>query len=77
MYGLPPPTTERRKLMSDQILKDVEIWKSRVKEAKGWPSAYYAAKQLANCVAAANSQGHNIVNPYPIKRGNYGEINEE
>ena len=61
--------------MDKQILKDIEIWEGKVVNAKGWPSAYYAAKQLATCVRKANAQGHNVKNKYPIKKGECNEFN--
>ncbi len=56
--------------MTDMNLKEELLkWEQHIETATGWPSAYFAAKQIAEIVAEGNKRGLGLVNNYPIKRG--------
>ena len=56
-------------------MDDVELrqalnsWERHVENAAGWPSAYFAAKQVAAIVEIGNQRGLGMVNNHPIKVG--------
>ena len=56
--------------MTDTELQgDIREWEQRVAGAAGFPSAYYAARQLEKGIAEANRRGISVSNKFPIKRG--------
>ena len=47
-----------------------ETWAANVDQAAGWPSAYFAAKQLEAICKLGERRGlDGFNNPFPIKRG--------
>lgn len=44
-------------------------WAARVDDACGFPSAYFAAEQVAMICATANRRGLGFINPRPIRVG--------
>lgn len=56
--------------MTDAELREqLPLWEAKVREAPGWASAHFAAKQVAAIVAHGNRRGLGMVNNYPIKVG--------
>lgn len=51
----------------DDLLIEYWHWTMRVKNATGWPSAFYAAKRLEGICRYAKSQGFNLVNRHLIR----------
>lgn len=56
-------------MTNDQLFHELSDWSKRVREAPGWPSAYFAAKCLKHIVHALNKRGVTVKNPHPIQRG--------
>lgn len=54
-------------MTNDQLFHELSGWSSKVKEAPGWPSAYFAAKCLKHIVRVLNSRGVMIENPYLLR----------
>lgn len=55
------------KMTIDDLLVEYWNWTMHVKSAEGWPSAYYAAKQLEAICSFARMKGFNLENKYPIR----------
>lgn len=58
-----------RDMTDDELWLARSHWSNAVADAAGWPSAYFAAKQLEQVVAQGVGRGFVMSNPYPIKRG--------
>ncbi len=56
--------------MSDaELVAAHQYWSVCVEDASGWPSAYFAAKQLQHVCAEGKKRGLKMVNPHPITYG--------
>lgn len=55
--------------MSDDELREAHLeWSARVADAHGWPSAYFAAKQVEIICKEGDRRALGLVNHYPIMR---------
>lgn len=52
-----------------ELLTAFDVWAKSADDATGWPSAYFAAKQLAAVIAIENQRGMALKNPFPIVVG--------
>ena len=52
-----------------ELREEIRAWEGRVENAGCFSSAYFAAQQLRNAIAAANRRGLNVINKHPIKVG--------
>jgi hypothetical protein len=57
--------------MTDDELRQAHLeWSARVGDASGWPSAYFAAKQVEIiCKEGKQRRALDLVNEYPIMGG--------
>jgi hypothetical protein len=58
-----------REMTDDELSVAYLKWSSNVAGASGWPSAYFAAKQLEQICREGERRGAAMENPYPIRRG--------
>lgn len=58
-----------RKMDDDELRRELLLWEKNVETAPGWPSAYFAAKQVEQIVSEGNRRGLGMVNNFPIQRG--------
>lgn len=64
------PTPDHPCRMNDAELRaEIATWETHCATATGFPSAYFAAKQLEVAVSEANRRGWGVVNKYPITIG--------
>lgn len=56
-------------MTDDELTEALKTWGANVDNATGFPSAYFAAKQCAAIVSAAERRGLALVNNWPIVRG--------
>lgn len=57
-----------RHLTKQELLDEYNKWRKAVHTASGWPSAYFAAKQLEHICAESRTRGMNLINPHPIRK---------
>jgi hypothetical protein len=58
-----------RQMTTEELQCARSAWEDRVESASGWPSAHFAAKQVAEIVAEAKRRGLDWDNKYPIMIG--------
>lgn len=56
-------------MTDDELRAELAVWEGHVADAKGWSSAYCAAKVLAGVVREGNRRNLNFVNKFPISKG--------
>lgn len=56
-------------MTDDELVASYDHWSRLVRDAPGWPSAYWAAKYLEATCLEATSRGMALTNPFPIIEG--------
>jgi hypothetical protein len=57
-----------RTMTDDELREAHQQWSTNVVSASGWPSAYFAAKQVEVICKESDRRALGLVNEYPILR---------